>query len=240
MQTLFVATGCDYTSFYGLGKATFLRYFYQYATFITKPTNDKPGTLADVSLANNVYNTGFLAFLRFVGVTYFKKHATAFSTNSPQTHFNSFKHPTKTHIQQHTEWIDDIRQNIWDCIQFETHSIPSTEALYRHWNRTCWVISMWSQTDCNEITLEPMDDYGWKISNNVLTIDWDSEENIEAVWQRVSHVLSGCKCRVSSLDSRFVDLENTGECATLNIEFYGEWQLFASSMGYTVMHSSHK
>ena len=30
MQTLYVATGCDYTSFfYGLGKATFLHYFYQ-------------------------------------------------------------------------------------------------------------------------------------------------------------------------------------------------------------------
>ena len=36
LQTLFVCTGCDYISFFsGLGKATFLRYFFQYATFIT-------------------------------------------------------------------------------------------------------------------------------------------------------------------------------------------------------------
>ena len=89
MQTLYVATGCDYTSFfYGLGKATFLHYFYQYATFITKPTNDKPGTLGDVSLENNVYNTGFLAFLRLVGTTYFKKTCNSifnhFSTNTFQ------------------------------------------------------------------------------------------------------------------------------------------------------------
>ena len=89
MQRLYVATGCDYTSFfYGLGKATFLHYFYQYATFITKPTNDKPGTLADVSLENNVYNTGFLAFLRLVGTTYFKKTCNSifnnFSTNTFQ------------------------------------------------------------------------------------------------------------------------------------------------------------
>ena len=61
---------------------------------------------------------------------------------------------------------------------------------------------MWSQADHNEITLQPMDEYGWKITNSVLTIDWDSEQNMEAVRQRVSHVLSGCKCRVSSCDNR--------------------------------------
>ena len=48
---------------------------------------------------------------------------------------------------------------------------------------------MWSQADHNEIKLQPMDDYGWKITNSALTIDWDSEENIEAVQQRVPHVL---------------------------------------------------
>ena len=36
MQTLFVCTGCDYVSFFsGLGKATFLRNFFQYASFIS-------------------------------------------------------------------------------------------------------------------------------------------------------------------------------------------------------------
>ena len=36
MQTLFVCTGCNYVSFFsGLRKATFLRYFFQYASFIS-------------------------------------------------------------------------------------------------------------------------------------------------------------------------------------------------------------
>ncbi len=35
LQTLYVCTGCDYTSFFSrIGKATFLKYFFQYATFI--------------------------------------------------------------------------------------------------------------------------------------------------------------------------------------------------------------
>ena len=48
MQTLFVGSGCDYTSFFSqIGKAT---YFFQHANFITgKDTPDK-GTLADIAI----------------------------------------------------------------------------------------------------------------------------------------------------------------------------------------------
>ena len=50
LQTLFVVSGCDYISFFSrLGKATFLRYFYQYASFISSGNQTNPGTLADVA-----------------------------------------------------------------------------------------------------------------------------------------------------------------------------------------------
>ena len=59
-QTLFVATGCDYISFFsGIGKATFLRYFFQNVEFITSGRDNAPGTLADVGLENNNFEAVF-------------------------------------------------------------------------------------------------------------------------------------------------------------------------------------
>ena len=60
-QTLFVATGCDYISFFsGIGKAT--------AKFITSGQENIPSTLAEVCIENNNYEQGFLSFLRLLGV----------------------------------------------------------------------------------------------------------------------------------------------------------------------------
>jgi len=130
IQTLFVATGCDYVSFFsGIGKASFMRYFYQYAEFISSGTDATPGTLADTGLE---HNKGFLAFLRLVGTAYFKKHALAFSMPSPVILFNKYNNPTTTALEQHCLWLEDIRQNIWDRIQFEDETIPSVDSLYCH------------------------------------------------------------------------------------------------------------
>ena len=72
LQTLFVATGCDYISFFsGIGKATFLRYFFQHSEFITSGQENITGTLADVGTsAENENEQGFMSFLRLVGVVY--------------------------------------------------------------------------------------------------------------------------------------------------------------------------
>jgi len=74
MQTLFVRTGCDYTSFFSqIGKAPFLQYFFQYAAFITG--RESKCSLADTDLEGENYKKGFLAFLWLIGTVYFKKHA---------------------------------------------------------------------------------------------------------------------------------------------------------------------
>ena len=63
IQTVYTATGCDYTSFFSkIGKATFFKYLIQYASFITGGQQPMPGTLSDSS-----NSLGFLAFMRLVG-----------------------------------------------------------------------------------------------------------------------------------------------------------------------------
>ena len=170
-----------------------MKYFYQYAEFISSGISH-PGTLADCSIETNAYELGFLAFLILIGTVYFKKYASAFTAPTPQSHFNSFSDPHIPVKAQHIKWLEDIRNNIWDRTQFEKNMVPSTDALYRHWTRACWVIDMWAQAASNEIVLKPLLSYGWKMMDGKLTFDWDSELNIEKVRNRVQGLLKGCKC----------------------------------------------
>ena len=50
LQSIYVATGCDYTSFFnGLGKVTFLATFFQHAAFIAG-RNSPPGSMGEMSM----------------------------------------------------------------------------------------------------------------------------------------------------------------------------------------------
>ena len=45
-------------------------------------------------------------------------------------------------------------------------------------------------------------EFGWTIDENNLTLDWDSQENVDAVKQRVASLIRGCKCRTGCGISR--------------------------------------
>ena len=62
--------------------------------------------------------------------------------------------------------------------------LPSTNALWRHWKRSCWVNQMWSQLEHNNMEVVPVTDYGWKIADGKLAIDWPIE-NTRAIQRRV-------------------------------------------------------
>ena len=209
MQALYVVSGCDYVSFFSsMGKATFLRYFFQYAKFIT---GDRDlGTLADTN--EDSYKKGYLAFLRLIGTIYFKKHNTAFDTPSPVSHFNAFS-IHKSVLEQHKAWLDDIRESVWYRVQFENEVIPSNEALLLHWKRACWVIEMWKQADTCTIKLAPLTCWGWQLNDNSLSVEWDSRENIKAVNDRVSTLLEGCKCATGCTTRRCKCRKQGKECS---------------------------
>ena len=122
------------------------------------------GCLSDTSLDNENYNQGFLSFLRLIGTIYYKKHATGFDSNSPESSYKEFysNHSHLTVNQVHRSWLQYIQQNIWDRIIYESKMVPSVDALWRHWKRSCWIAHMWKQADHNDMQLLPIMSYGWK------------------------------------------------------------------------------
>ena len=115
---MYTATGCDYTSFFsGVGKSSFLKAFYQYSRFISSGrVRNATGTLADVNLETNFTN-GSLAFLRLVGTAYFKKHSRNFPQDTPKDTSTIFG---KMACHHHRLWIEDIKQQIWDRVLYES------------------------------------------------------------------------------------------------------------------------
>ena len=90
-----------------------------------------------------------LAFIGLVGCAYFKKHLNAFFGKTPESTFNTFADAASIR-DQHINWLDSIRQGIWDRISQESETIPSFAALELHWQRSCWVVHMWQQATSND------------------------------------------------------------------------------------------
>ena len=59
----------------------------------------------------------------------------------------------------------------------------------------CWVLDIWHQADLNTMVPKHLSEYGWQISKNTLNVDWDSENNMVAVRERVAGLLKGCSCK---------------------------------------------
>ena len=191
MQTLFIATGCDYTSFFaGIGKATFMRIAFQHCSFVNANSESCPGTLVDTTDSKE---NGFLALLRLVGTAYITKHSSTFQFDSPRVFLNSFTSGDRS--SQHREWFECIRRSIWERIEFEDELPPSVEALWRLCLCTCWVSNYWSQAGLNHYSLLDITHYGWKIVSNTVEVDWDDPDNIESIRQRVQLLLRGCSCK---------------------------------------------
>ena len=211
LQMLYVCTGCDFISFFhGLGKSTFLATLFEYSEFITSNTAQAPGTLADTDPTSN----GVLSFFRLVGCAYFRKHKTVFlpAYPTPMSLFNSLKKDGQTHLAHHSAWLSFLRDRVWSKISYEVDMIPSDDALLRHWKRSCWVISVWRQSTQNHITYPPLDRNGWKVDQNVLLIEWDSDENITKVRTRVALIKKGCACKTGCLTGRCKCKKSNSPC----------------------------
>lgn len=132
LQSLFVCTGCDFVSFFKqIGKASFINYFFQHASFITGDT--MVSSLRDTE--SNTRLNGFLSFVRLVGTVYFKKHLPSFiSIDGHETPLQSFNAIEKqlTPSAAHKAWLARIRELVGNRIKSEEERVPSYTALWRH------------------------------------------------------------------------------------------------------------
>ncbi len=104
-----------------------------------------------------------------------------------------------TLYMRHNDWLSLIRDRIWARIHYEEEMIPSCDALSRHWKRACWVFSVWSQSTANVMTYPPLENHGWKQpQQNTLTIDWDSENNVTSVKERVALIRRDAAARLAA------------------------------------------
>ena len=199
IQMLYISTGCDFISFFnGLGKVTFLATFFEHAEFIASNSGNTPGSLIHTT------SEGLLSFVRLVGCTYYKKHKAAFrpSFPTPMSLYNSVMSANDELHSTHTKWLNVIRDRIWSRVQYEEDMIPSYDALRRHWMRSSWVASVWYQATTNNIQYPPVENFGWTLTDNCLTIDWDSDTNLSQVRDRVAFIKKGCGCRTGCLTAR--------------------------------------
>ena len=89
------------SSFIGFDKAAFFKAFYAYSNFVS----GESGTLFHL-----LNEESYLAFLRMIGVMYFQRHRSTFSSyHSPMAHFHSHMSDKTSIKQQHLNWIDSLR-----------------------------------------------------------------------------------------------------------------------------------
>ena len=161
--------------FSGIGKSHFFKVFLENAKFIL---GNHPGSFNSSFSSSDLYNQTHmnqLAFIRLVGCAYYKKHINAFYGHTPESLLNSFAGASSP-TQQHSQWLDYLRQGIWDRIAQENETIPSFTALQLHWLRSCWVLHMWQQAQCNNMMLVTLNGNGWLRKNDgEICIVWDTE-----------------------------------------------------------------
>ena len=111
---------------------------------------------------------------------------------------------------------------------------PSFDALWHHWQRTCWVSNMWNQAAGNRMRLLDITQYGWKIVGGRLECDWESVENGKAVRYQLGWcIIYHCRqwnSEVSSSVSLREEPESSSLTHTFPYSLFNEWCSSSSSI----------
>lgn len=198
LTTVYAVSGCDYVSYFsGFGKGIFLNTIYQHASFITG--RNSYGHLNETSEINR--SRGFYSFLRLIGCLYFKKYYSAVvslrNIDTPQQLLQSFSATDKE--QQHKEWYNTIRSIVSDRITNEEERMPTMTSMWRHWLRSCWVLSMWQNSTQADLysDLPKPEASGWvkSLQTGEYSIDWECPVVMSKVQTTIDFLTKGCGCK---------------------------------------------
>ena len=150
-------------------------------------------------------NTGFLAFIRLMGTAYFKKNLAAvvsrIGLETPRQLYNSITLGSSSE-EKCKEWYLRIRKVV--PVLTEDQRPPTLSALWRHWERSCWVQGMWknsSKSDQHD-RLPPPELHGWVKDSAGYSIDWESEEVQQQIQETLDFLSRGCTCKTGCLSKR--------------------------------------
>ena len=75
-----------------------------------------------------------------------------YTLDTPRALYLSLAQDSIGPVQQHKRFIEVITESVWSRIEFEDEELPSSfDALWRHWQQTCWISNMWNQAASNHM-----------------------------------------------------------------------------------------
>lgn len=136
----------------------------------------------------------FFAFLRLIGCLYFKKYLSV--SKGSTLHSNFCSHSLLATYQNSISIgsYKAIRSIVSECICAEEDRMPSSTSMWRHWQHSCWVATMWlgSVMEKPYDKLPPPENNGWEII-------YDKYRECPTVMSQVKRTIDfltkGCTCK---------------------------------------------
>ena len=129
---------------------------------------------------------------------------------TPRQLFNSITN--MNHKEKHKEWYLQIRKVV--PVLTEEQRPPTVTALWKHWQRSCWIRSMWQNSSKpNQFDgLPPPESQGWLKESNKYSIDWEDPEVQQEIQSTLNFLTKGCACKTGCQTKRCSCQKNGRSC----------------------------
>ena len=158
--------------------------------------------------------------LKISWTVYFNKHFASFSSlyghTTPLHSFNSIGSTCAlSPKEQCKKWVEDIVKIVDDRITTEEERMPSYTALWRHWQRSCWIELLWYNSPLSDpyLNLPPPENSRWLLSTDgTYAIDWEDTNVASKIERCINSLTKGCKCKSGCTNNRCSCRKHSSHC----------------------------